>query len=155
MKQVLQLTQLHSRQAHGNCSSDHTDAPVSTLSPFCKRKNFRLVTFCSISPSNCERKAWSFLMNAKSEFQNKCMCTFKGHHLCTAAQLGLSKLQTFPRMLLAVEVKAWHLTPALFTKFNKKCRQLLPWMVTLPLEGQDQHTITILLIQLCISFSAV
>lgn len=32
MKQILQLMQLQSRQAHGNCSSDHTNPPVSTLS---------------------------------------------------------------------------------------------------------------------------
>lgn len=41
MKQVLQLMQLHSRQAHGNCSSDHTDAPVSTRPPFCKEEKLQ------------------------------------------------------------------------------------------------------------------
>lgn len=71
-------------------------------------------------------------MNAESEFQNKCVCTFKGHHPCTAAQLAVFQIIDVSYNVAGSRSESLTLTPVLFTKFNEKCSQLLVWVVTLP-----------------------
>lgn len=120
IKQVVQLSQLQSRQANANCSSGHTEAPGSVLFHFCKkRKTSDLEHFAQDLPQNLRR--WRY--GISSRMLALCFKTNKGvcvKDTTSALQHNLlfSKLQTFSRVLLTLEV--WHLPPICSHNLKKK-----------------------------------